>query len=277
VLPTFVVIGAAKAGTTSLHAYLGDHPDVFVSEEKELNFFIAEKRWDLGTAWYEAQFAAAGSATARGEVSPLYSAAQWYASVPERMAAVVPDVRLVYVIRHPLDRMRSHYLQHLDLGMETRRAARALREDRGYLDSSRYGFQLHRYLDHFDRAQVLVIRAEDLRDRRQPTMADVFRFIGVDPSHHIADASERHRSEAKALRRPIANAVRRREGLRTVTRHVPRPLRNAYGRLTTRPAAGASSVAIPAALEADLLGELRDDLGALRAIVGPEMDLWGLA
>ena len=106
-LPNLIVIGAAKCGTTSLHAYLDEHPEIAMSREKELHFFVDRKNWGRGIEWYEAQFDA--SAPVRGESSPGYSAYPLYEGVAERMARVVPDAKLVYLVRDPVERVVSHY------------------------------------------------------------------------------------------------------------------------------------------------------------------------
>lgn len=142
-LPTFVVIGAMKAGTVSLRHYLDEHPDVFVARGgtfSEPNFFVAEDNWSRGRGWYESLFDGAGQAAAVGECSPSYTWAHVYAGIPERMAQVIPAARLVYVVRDPIARMQSMYLHQVSAGRERRRAAVALLDDR-YLGPSRYGFQ----------------------------------------------------------------------------------------------------------------------------------------
>ena len=96
-LPTVIVIGAAKCGTTSVHEYLDDHPEVAMSAEKELNFFVEEKNWPRGIAWYESQFDP--DAPVRGESSPTYTAYPEYHGVPERIRSVVPDAKLIYLVR----------------------------------------------------------------------------------------------------------------------------------------------------------------------------------
>jgi hypothetical protein len=100
-LPTFVVIGAMKAGTVSLRHYLDAHPDVFLGDGGmfgEPNFFVTEDNWPRGRGWYESLFDGADRAAAIGECSPCYTWAHVYRGVPERMAQVVPEARLVYVI-----------------------------------------------------------------------------------------------------------------------------------------------------------------------------------
>jgi len=106
VLPNLLVIGAAKCGTTALHRYLGLHPDIFMSKSKELGFFCSSENWDERLRWYESQF---GAARVRGESSPSYTNCPRNKGVPERMASLVPDARLIYLVRDPVDRVISQY------------------------------------------------------------------------------------------------------------------------------------------------------------------------
>ena len=137
-LPNFVVIGAMKAGTVSLRHYLDEHPDVFLGRGGtfgEPNFFTAEYNWPRGRGWYESLFDGADQAAAIGECSPSYTMAPAFGGVPERMAQVVPDARLIYLVRDPIARMRSMYMHQVSAGRERRRAEAALLDDR-YLGPS---------------------------------------------------------------------------------------------------------------------------------------------
>jgi hypothetical protein len=201
-LPTFVVIGAMKAGTVSLSHYLDEHPDVFLGRGGtfgEPNFFVAERNWARGRGWYESLFDGAGSATALGECSPGYTMAPLFGGVPERMAQVVPKARLVYVVRDPIARMQSMYMHQVSAGRERRRPEAALLDDR-YLGPSLYGFQLAAFLDHFDRSRVLVIASEVLRDRPRAGLTAVFEHLGVDPA--AVDLDERHRDH-RSMDKPV--------------------------------------------------------------------------
>ena len=210
-LPTFVVIGAMKAGTVSLCHYLDDHPAVFLGRGGtfgEPNYFVAEQNWPRGRGWYESLFDGADradradgadKAAAIGECSPSYSWAHAFRGVPERMAQVVPQARLIYVVRDPIGRMRSMYMHQVSAGRERRRAEVALRDDR-YLWPSRYGFQLAAFLDHFDRSQVLVIASEVLRHRPYEALSEVFDHLAVDPA--AVDQAKRHRDH-RSLDKPV--------------------------------------------------------------------------
>jgi hypothetical protein len=201
-LPTFVVIGAMKAGTVSLRHYLDEHPGVFLGGSGgfgEPNFFIAEHNWRRGRGWYESLFDGAGRAAAIGECSPSYTWAHVYRGVPERMARVVPQARLVYVVRDPVARMQSMYMHQVSAGRERRRVEMALLDDR-YLGPSRYGFQLAAFLDHFDRSQVLVVASEVLRDRPGEALSAVFSHLAVDPA--ATDLETRHRDH-RSMDKPV--------------------------------------------------------------------------
>ncbi|MGH3397377.1 MAG: sulfotransferase [Streptosporangiaceae bacterium] len=201
-LPTFVVIGAMKAGTVSLRHYLDEHPDVFLGRGGkfgEPNFFVAEYNWPRGRGWYELLFDGAGRAAAIGECSPSYSMAPAYPGVPERMAQVIPQARLVYVVRDPIARMQSMYMHQVSAGRERRRAEVALLDER-YLGPSLYGFQLAAFLDHFDRSQVLVIASEALRDRPREALSAVFDHLAVDPA--AADLDQRHQDH-RSMEKPV--------------------------------------------------------------------------
>ena len=201
-LPNFVVIGAMKAGTVSLRHYLDEHPDVFLARGGrfgEPNFFVAEQNWARGRDWYESLFEGAGSAVALGECSPGYTMAPQFGGVPERMAQVVPNARLVYVVRDPIARMRSMYMHQVSAGRERRRPEAALLDDR-YLGPSLYGFQLAAFLDHFERGQVLVIASEVLGESPHEALSAVFGHLGVDPT--VVDLDQRHRDH-RSMDKPV--------------------------------------------------------------------------
>ena len=188
----------------SLRHYLDEHPDVFLGRGGTLgepNFFIAEDNLPRGRVWYESLFDGAGRAAAIGECSPCYTWAHVYRGVPGRMAQLIPEARLVYVVRDPIARMRSMYMHQVSAGRERRRTEVALLDDR-YLGPSRYGFQLAAFLDHFDRSQVLVIASEELRDRPREALSAVFDHLGVDPAA-VASASG---IKTTARRQPSAPA-----------------------------------------------------------------------
>jgi hypothetical protein len=141
----------------------------------------------------------AGTAAAIGECSPSYTWAHAYRGVPERMAQLIPQARLVYVVRDPIARMQSMYMHQVSAGRERRRAEVALRDDR-YLGPSLYGFQLAAFLDYFERGQVLVIASEVLRGRPREALSAVFGHLGVDP---VAGDVDEHVRDHRSIDKPV--------------------------------------------------------------------------
>jgi hypothetical protein len=181
VLPNTFIIGAGKCGTTSLWLYLNQHPDIAFSTNKEPAFFVKDdyrQRLD----WYEGLFE---EAKVVGEASTLYTADPVYPGVPERMHGVVAEPKLIYMVRDPVERAISHYVEHVSQGIEDRPAAEALCDPdearNEYVAMSRYGHQVRRFLECFPASYMLILDQEDLRNDPRATLARVFGFLGVDP------------------------------------------------------------------------------------------------
>jgi hypothetical protein len=272
-LPTFLVIGAAKCGTTSLASYLAAHPNIGMATPKEVNFFSLH--WSQGLDFYRRRFAGVPEDIA-GEASPSYSRAPLIPGVPSRIASVVPDVRLIYLIRHPIDRMRSHYVDRLHEGRERAGTfSEALDSDRRYIDVSRYAYQIQLYLDHFPRNQLLVLTAEQLKADRETAMRRILTFLGADSSilppnlnHELNSAGEKFRL-ARSLD-PFRSMWQR---ARPVTGRIPQRWRHWLRSTLSRRVSG-EALHLSAEQEERLWGELIPDLDRLRNIVDPAIDLW---
>ncbi len=271
-LPNFLVIGAAKAGTTSIYHYLRANPQVFMPETKELNFFVGNDEWPKGTSWYERHFDAAGDAVAVGEASPNYSKYPLFPGVPERVAKLLPDVRLVYLVRHPIERFRSGYLDEVRRGRQRNPIETTLDSNPGYLAASKYAMQIEQYLEYFSRDQLLVVTSEDLRRNRAATMRVVHEFLGVDDVAPATLTDEFNRTEGKRMLRPLARRLRHLPGARAGARLVPGVSRW----LGTRPL-DPERAEISPAFERQLRDLLRDDVRRLRSYLGEEFDGWGIA
>src|SRR4051794_7537924 len=168
-----------KAGTTSLAEYLGSHPDVYVPDG-EPQFFSAEHNWSRGFDWYSQQLEGGEGHKAVGEKSATYAMHPIHSGVPARVAAAAPDMRLIYMLRDPIRRISSHYLHNVARGLEWRPIEDAIEYDPTYLAFSRYATQIEQYLPHFDASQLMVITTDELKSRRQETVARALDFIGVD-------------------------------------------------------------------------------------------------
>jgi len=275
-----------KAGTTSLYHYLQAHPQVATTRYKAPEFFVAEANWHRGINWYRRQFPPVGpEVLAVGEASNVYSKYPRFRGVPKRIASLLPDVRLLYAVRDPLSRIRSHYQTRVAEGSEKAPFAEAVFADPIYLDYSRYALQIEQYLEHFAREQLLVVTSEDLRESRDATMRRVYEFIGVDPALMPANLDrEFYQTKDRAIRSPIPlrlrKAVKRRfpstRRFKELEPDVLGALRRLIGRGEHRPAA-AMPFTIPEDVRARLMAELEDDVRRLHSYMGPDFDGWGIA
>ncbi len=279
-LPTFLVIGAMKAGTDSLWQYLRAHPRVFMSETKELDFFVAESKLRRGEAWYRGQFVGASpDALAIGEASTSYSKHPFYPGVAERVHEVLPDVRIVYLVRDPVERIRSQWQHQVLLRLEQRPLARAVLEDPSYVDFSRYGMQIERYLRWLPADRVLVVASEALRGDRAATVSSILGFLGVEePMPPDALETEHHATAVGAVPRRGLALAKSMPGYAALARHAPSSLRSATAGIRTRrldPAVAAATV--PADVRDELLRRLTPDLARLKDLVALDGEASGWA
>jgi hypothetical protein len=183
-LPNFLVIGAPKAGTTSLHLHLRAHPEIFMPDLKEPRFFGYEgegsrTKFPIRTlAEYEALFAGVTTETAIGEATPHYLV---YPQAAGRIRDLLPQARLVASLRDPVERSYSVYqMNRRNKGVnEGVPFIAAMETDHNLRET--YHDMLQRYFDRFPREQIEVILLEDLERDPAATMRGLYRFLGVDP------------------------------------------------------------------------------------------------
>ena len=288
-LPNLLVIGAQKCGTTSLHRYLKLHPEVSMSVPKELDFFVVPDErlfpvgnWSRGVDWYRSHFTQ--QTPVRGETSPNYTVYPFAEGVAERAASVVPDAKIIYLVRDPIDRIVSHYLHRFAQGEEQRSLDDALADIDGegpgmtLVYRSMYFMQIERWTRFFPESSVLVLAQEDLQAERAETLVRVFRFLGVDPS--FSHEGFQARSNVSTQKRPPTRATAwlRRERGGAVTRMVP-------ARLRRRAASALEAVGGSAAERRPVLSDtrreqlesmLREDAERLRAFTGRSFSTWSV-
>ena len=233
--PNFLLIGAAKCGTTSVARYLDQHPEVFVSKPKEPNYFAfetdstpscrgpadAEQLYELllkysvtSTAAYEGLFAAVQDERAVGEASVRYL---YETHTAKRIARQLPAAKLIVLLRDPVDRLHSHYhmnvRQHIEpeslvgaLAAEEQRVKQGWGWDWHYQRVGKYAEQLRRYYDYYDRSQILVLFQVDLQRQPGETMRSIFEHLEVAPDFQ-PDFSSRamvgHTPRSRLLRKIV--------------------------------------------------------------------------
>lgn len=182
-VPTFFVIGASKSGTTSLHRYLGAHPEISMTEPKEPHLVIGPG-WRDRVRHYEQLFA--DHLQIRGDTSPGYSHLTVNPDAPGNIAELVPEARLIYLVRDPVERAIAHYAEHVTRGVEKTRIELAIRPGdpaNYYVSASMYATVLAAYRNHFDPERILVVDLDDLRDRRREALRRAFAHVGAQPEY----------------------------------------------------------------------------------------------
>ena len=282
-LPNLIIIGAGKSGTTSLHYYLDQHPEIAMSPRKEAHFFGRDD-WESRIPWYETLFQV--EAPVRGEASPSYSVYPHKGDVPGRIRKLIPDAKLIYLVRDPIARLPAHYAQQVLVGREQRSFEQALAESlrdgddpaNPYLAASSYGTQLDRYLDKFPADQLLVIDQAEMAVDRLGTLQGVFRFLGVDDGfttprfeevvYPQKDQVRFNRFGKKLEQSRLRHAVRARVP-RKLRRPVTRPMMMLLGRRVQRPS-------YTPELESELRERLGPEVERLRELAGEPFARWSL-
>ena len=284
-LPTFFIIGAPKTGTTSLHYYLDQHPEIQMSAIKEPSFFAwpsssqSDRRQVKSLADYERLFDRASPV--RGEASPNYTMYPLRQGVPERIAALVPDAKLVYVVRDPVERTVSHYHQLVATEGETTSLTDVLNDLEDprspCVCASLYAMQLEFYLHIFPQEHILVVDQYELLTKRRETLVRIFHFLEV--NEHFSSSSfddellksnDRH-IYPPTLSRFVGSAIRPRS--RWLSPRIRRPLRRAIEKLFL-PALETSQ------LDGDVRARLEEyyapDVRRLRVLTGMKFSTWSM-
>lgn len=301
-MPNFLVIGAMKSGTTSLHHYLRQHPEIYVSAVKEPSFFAFEgstlefdgpegrsrtrrlmKRYFVTDVdAYGALFGGVAGEKAVGEVSPLYL---YDGGAPNRIKRYVPGAKLIAVLRHPAERAYSAFLYLSRDGREPLRDfAAALRAEdariRGnwewiwhYRTMGLYHAQLGRYFDAFARDQIRVYLYEDLQSDPVALLQDVFGFLAVDASF-TPDMSARHNPSGIPRSTMLLRLMNRPNAVRNVLRPIVPPRL----RRLLRAHVEARVLAPPPPLDGEIRRELiraySDDVRKLEHLIGRDLSRW---
>jgi hypothetical protein len=195
--PNLFIIGAMKAGTSSLHEYLHQHPEIFMSRFKEPQYFAPHRTregldWgqgnpcpELGIGWYLRLFEDAGNVKYAGESSVSYTAVPVHTGCHERIYSFNPEARLIYIMRDPVERTISHYWHYAAAGWEDRDMLTAVRRLKEYVSRSDYAMQLKPYFDTFGRDRVYMLTLEELTANPGETLRNLFAWLGVDPEFPV--------------------------------------------------------------------------------------------
>lgn len=267
--PNFIIIGAMKCATSSLHEQLAAQPGLLMSTPKEPNFFSDEDIFSRGIDWYHALFEQAKQGDLCGESSTHYTKLPVHPGVVDRLAEYVPDAKFIYVMRHPVQRLVSAYIHEWSERTITEPINEAVYRHPRLIDYSRYAMQLRPYLQRFGTDRVLPVFFEAMRDNPQQTLERVCDFIGYEGKPNWSDGIGQQNVSAQRMRAsPVRDAVVNLPLLTTLRRTlIPQTLRDKVKSLWTmdkRPELSEAALAhVTAELDADL-----SDLGRWLGIDG---------
>ncbi|MGM0519943.1 MAG: sulfotransferase domain-containing protein [Campylobacterota bacterium] len=206
--PNFIVAGAQKSGTTYIWSILKQHPNIFVPEKKEINFYNTSATKDFDKGKYLELFNDALEYQIKGEASPRYI---FYSHVPKMMYELNPNLKLIFILRNPIVRAESHYLHNVRDGVENLSFEKALQEEdfrinkdafslRAYSYVSRglYAKQLKEYFKYFPREQILILKFEDFMKNKQKGFKEIHSFLGT--SNFNYEEKKSNKNERKYIK-----------------------------------------------------------------------------
>lgn len=294
--PDFIVIGAARAGTTALYSYLRQHPQIFMPDIKEPNFFAFEgETLDcrgpgadfINNSFteldeYQALFSGSQPGEICGEASPLYL---FSPKAPARIKHHVPGAKLIVILRNPVEQAFSHYLYATKQAIETEvdfNKALMLEDERmaagwqplfAYSKFPRYGEQLARFFDTFPRGQILIRTYEDFQQNPTDLMRDIFDFVGANPEFE-PDMSKKMNAGGVPKNRTLQDFLMKPNPItRAIGKVVPQDIR-----LSIRDRIAAmnvtNEVAMPVKARVTLADRLRSDIDLLSKLTGRDYSHW---
>lgn len=294
-LPNFLIIGAPKAGTTSLYWYLAQHPQIFMSPVKEPKFFALEGQdvdyrgpgddtheYTTNYETYTSLFESATSEIALGEASPWYLHMQGSA---EQIQRHIPDVKIIAILRDPVERAYSQYCMHKEFGhepisdFESAWQAEAKRRSENwsprwfYRDRGFYFSQLKRYFEIFDRNQIRVYLFDDLEHDSLAVVQDIYGFLGVD-DYFVPDTSQRFNARRNPSNSRFYQALRQSRRMTSIVSLLARKsMGSALIRFLKKIKSG-RVVPLSSAKRRRLIEEYKDDIMRLSGLINRDLSDW---
>ncbi|MEC8965469.1 MAG: sulfotransferase [Pseudomonadota bacterium] len=277
--PNFLIIGAARSATTSLYKYLSHHPEVFFPTIKEINYFSNERFWQRGEAWYTNQFNSAVGKKAIGEASTSYTSAVGNNDiVPKRIKSALGSIKLIYIVRDPIDRALSHYMHYYHRSERVMPISELL-NNKVYEDTlwqGKYAHQIDMYLRHFTANSLLVITVDELKSNPQKTMDRIFSHIEIDKMDIGEISKETHNANDTATEKgKFGKWVMNNYQRHIEQRELPWPLKKAFLTLAKLD----STPLEKPTLSVQQLSELQEfyalDLKRMQEEYGLDLSSWG--
>lgn len=285
-LPDFFLLGAAKCGTTSLHDYLRQHPELFLPYVKELNVFDTdEEQFAAEIDRYHTYFSEAGERIA-GEATPSYF--RHVDVVAPRMRRLYGDAppRFLLLLRDPVARAYSHYLHNVSEGREPLSFEAALQAEqahpqskwrawKGYFADGVYADALAQWFEVFPRERFLILLSHNLARHPEEVLQRIFRFLKVDPEVSI-DTGKRLNQTGEQQSRMLGQLLGRMpvDALEWVRQWIPKPIRLRIEQFIRRRSTGSDRPTLNPALEHKLRQRYDPHIQQLATLIGRDLSEW---
>jgi spore coat polysaccharide biosynthesis protein SpsF (cytidylyltransferase family) len=299
-LPNFIIVGAAKCGTTSLNEYLKQHPEVYMAPLKEPYFFsfmneqptftgpydyTLDKQLITDFEVYKSLFDGVSKEKAIGECSNSYL---FFENTPQRIKQYIPDGKIIIVLRNPIERTYSHYRQHVMLGHENLSFEEALQKEEErkqlgwrwhyqYTAQSMYYEQVKRYYEIFDRNKIWIGFFENLKENPAAFMKDIFNFLEVNPD--ISNIKfERHNPSGIPKNKGLLEFATQPHWIKEITRpFTPRKLRAKISKILYNKSIDFNHVPKMKKETKEYLKNIfREDVKQLEKLIGRDLSLWNI-
>ncbi len=227
-LPDFLMIGGMKCATTTLDLQLAAQNGIFMGR-KEIGFFQGGENWGRGVPWYAEQFADAPEGALIGESCTEYTKLPTFPETVTRLKRTLPGARLLYVVRHPVDRLTSHYVHDWSKRLVTDPIDRAIESHPVLVEYGRYAMQLEPYLHAFGPERILLVPFAGLTTDPQPVFEQIGAFLGAPETFRwVAEEKKANVSRERLRNSPLRDAIVWNPVSTWLRRHlVPRGVRDA--------------------------------------------------
>lgn len=275
-MPSFIVVGAAKCGTTSICELMSKHPNVFMTKPKEPHYFSRLATFEQRRKWYVSLFDGSEPFSARGEGSTSYTHPHRIEFVVSRIREFIPECRIIYMVRNPIKRLESDWKMRLYERRSFQSINEAVEEEASLITFGLYWKHLSLYRSFFPDEQILVLFLEDLSKAPHLQLARAFRHIGVDPSFVPKEDLTQPRNSSKDFRKYdwFAKRINYLARFGRMKELVPRSMQRAARNLLTsefKPV-----VEWDKAILDEVVGHFSEDSSRLLEFCGKSMDYWDL-
>ncbi len=235
-LPSFLFIGAMKCATTTMSAQLAAQPGIFmVSNPKEIYFFSYDHYYERGVEWYQSHFDVAEPSDLCGEAATTYTQLPTYPKASERLHSHLPDAKLIYIIRHPIDRLISQYMHEYSLRKILVDINRAIDQHPELVAYSKYAMQLKPYISKFGYSQILPVFFERVSMEPQSELERICQYIGYEGTPQWDyEMRAKNVSKERVMKNPVLDFLRKSSTMAPIRSYlIPKGVREQLRRLVS--------------------------------------------